>query len=339
MIRSTLFTADADGYSAYRIPTCICLPSGRLVVFIEGRRNSLSDYGCIHILARISDDGGRSFGAPILVASQQENTVGNPCPVFDRDTGRLHLLFNGNRYDGGEHLILQGKAPRSVCHIFSDDQGQSWSPLEEITAQVKQPDWTWHATGPCHALQLQSGRLIVPCNHAVINAERSASGPYISGTLFSDDHGESWHVGADVGEYTNECSLAELPDGELYMNMRSYHGKNRRAVSRSKDAGASWSEISLDETLVEPVCQGSVIADGSTLYFTNPASVERRLLTLRRSTDGGRTWPSSLVLHEGPAAYSDIAVLPGGRLFVLIECGEDSPYERVDAFLLSAEEF
>ena len=339
MFRKTIFAAETDGYSAYRIPTCICLPSGRLIVFIEGRRNSLSDYGCIHILARISDDGGRSFGETFLVADNGENTVGNPCPVFDRETGRLHLLLNGNLRDGGEHLILQGKAPRSVFHIYSDDAGETWSALRDITKDVKRPDWTWHATGPCHALQTESGRLIVPCNHAVLNAQRTASGPYISGTIYSDDHGDTWHAGADVGEYTNECSLAELPGGELYMNMRSYHGKNRRAVARSCDAGASWSDVALDEALVEPVCQGSVIACGGSLYFTNPASVARERLTLRSSCDGGRTWPASLVLHEGPAAYSDIAVLPGGELFVLMECGEGAPYERVDAVIIGPEEF
>lgn len=326
-----LFTAATGGYSAYRIPTCICLPGGRLIVFIEARRNSLSDSGCIHVLARISDDGGRTFGEPILVASDGENTIGNPCPVFDRDTGRLHLLLNGNRSDGGEHLILQGKAPRSVLITLSDDMGESWSPLRDLTPDVKQPDWTWHATGPCHALQTKGGRLIVPCNHAVLNAETESSGPYISGTLFSDDHGVTWRPGADIGEYTNECSLAELPDGTLYMNMRSYHGKNRRAAARSSDGGASWSDFLLDEVLVEPVCQGSVICAGDALYFTNPASTRRENLTLRRSMDGGRTWPNALCIHPGPAAYSDIAVLPDGTLFVLYECGEEAPYERVDA--------
>ncbi|MDO4740488.1 MAG: sialidase family protein [Eubacteriales bacterium] len=338
MLRSTLFSAETDGYSAYRIPTCICLPGGRLIVFIEGRRNSLADYGCIHILARISDDGGRSFGAPFLVASDRDNTVGNPCPVYDRDTGRLHLLFNGNRRDGGETLILQGKAPRSVFAVYSDDAGESWSPLRDITPQVKQADWTWHATGPCHALQLRSGRLIVPCNHAVLDAQKGASGPYISGTLYSDDHGESWHAGADVGEYTNECTLAELPDATLYVNMRSYHGKNRRAVARSADEGASWSAIELDEALVEPVCQGSVLSDGAALFFLNPAATERRALTLRKSCDGGRTWPCSFVLHQGPAAYSDVASLPDGSLFAVFECGEGSPYERVDAAILAPSE-
>lgn len=340
MRMQTLFTANDGIYSAYRIPSCIALPNGRIIAFIEGRKNSSSDYGCIHILARISDDGGQVFGAPFLVADDGENTVGNPSPIFDSDTGKLFLLLNGNRSEEGEALILQGKAPRSVLVCESADFGNSWSPLRDITASAKEPNWTWHAVGPCHGLQLRSGRLIAPCNHAVLNAEKNASGPYISGTLYSDDHGATWLPGGDVGPYTNECSLAELSDCTLYMNMRSYHGKNLRAVARSRDCGNTWDEMHLDEALVEPVCQGSVLAvpGTDTLYFSNPAATHRERLTLRMSGDGGRTWPTALLIQQGPAAYSDIALLPDGTIFVLYECGERSPYERVCAAYVRPEE-
>jgi len=333
MHKQTIFTAGDGGYASYRIPTCIALPSGRVISFCEGRLDSLSDYGCIRVLARISDDGGKTFGPAFIAASDNAHTVGNPCPVYDRETGRLFLLLNGNRADGGEHLILQGKAPRSVYVCESDDMGSTWSPLRDITPSVKPSLWTWHATGPCHALQLRSGRLIVPCNHAVLDPQSSKSGPYISGTLYSDDHGKTWHAGADIVPETNECSLAELSDGNLYMNMRSYAGKNRRAAAVSRDEGATWQDFRLDDTLIEPVCQGSVISvpGTDTLYFTNPASTSREKLTIRKSMDGGRTWAGSLCIHSGPAAYSDIALLPDGTIFVLYECGVQSAYEQICA--------
>lgn len=338
MRKQVLFSADHSGYSAYRIPTCLALPGGRIIAFIEARLHSLSDYGCIRLLARISDDAGQSFGEPFLVAQDGSNTIGNPSPVYDRNTGRLFLLLNGNLAEGGESLILQGKAPRTVLVCHSDDMGQSWSALRNITPDVKQPDWTWHAAGPCHAVQLRTGRLLVPCNHAVLDAQAGRSGPYLSGALYSDDHGEHWHAGADVGPHTNECALAELPDGTVYINMRSYHGQNRRAVARSCDGGASWSEIALDEALVEPVCQGSVLCAGSALYFSNPASTARENMTLRRSMDGGAHWEASVRVHEGPAAYSDIALLEDGSLFLVYECGKETPYERVEAAVIHPEE-
>jgi len=47
--------------------------------------------------------------------------------------------------------------------------------------------------------------------------------------------------------------------------------------------------------------------------------------------DGGRTWAGSLCIHSGPAAYSDIALLPDGTIFVLYECGVQSAYEQICA--------
>ena len=120
MKKQTLFVAEEGGYAGYRIPAAIALPGTRVVVFCEGRLGGLSDYGTIHILARICTDGGETFGRAFLVAADGENTVGNPCPVFDRETGVLHLLLNGNLKDGGEAEILAGRAPRrvfSTCRI------------------------------------------------------------------------------------------------------------------------------------------------------------------------------------------------------------------------------
>jgi len=41
--------------------------------------------------------------------------------------------------------------------------------------------------------------------------------------------------------------------------MRSYHKKNRRAVTTSKDGGMTWSPVKLDDALIEPVCQASIL--------------------------------------------------------------------------------
>jgi len=37
------------------------------------------------------------------------------------------------------------------------------------------------------------------------------------------------------------------------------------------------------------------------------------------SADDGRTWSAGRVLHPGPAAYSDLAVLPDGEILCLYE--------------------
>lgn len=52
-------------------------------------------------------------------------------------------------------------------------------------------------------------------------------------------------------------------------------------------------------------------------------------LTVRASFDDGKTWPRKLVLHSGPSAYSDLAVLADGTAACLYERGDHAPYEQI----------
>jgi sialidase-1 len=328
--RTDLFISGQHGYHTFRIPSLLVTRQGTVLAFCEGRKNGQGDAGEIHVLLRRSDDGGETWGPLTVIADDGANTIGNPCPVQDRETGTIWLILCKNAEDGHEKDILAGKASREVLKIKSDDDGRTWSQPEDITRDVMLPEWTWFATGPCHGIQLQSGRLVIPCNHAVLQPSEERSGPYISHIIYSDDHGETWRIGQDVGDNTNECTVAELPDGALYLNMRSYHGRKRRAYAWSRDGGASWESLELDEALIDPVCQGSVLAiDGGAVLFSNCASEKREKLTLRISIDRCRTWDTLEVLQEGPAAYSDLAAMPDGTILCMYECGENKPYERI----------
>lgn len=325
-----LFKLGDNGYHTYRIPSLLVTREGTVLAFCEARKNGAGDAGDIDVVLRRSTDHGLTWDAVRVIADEGSHTIGNPCAVQDRETGTIWLILCRNAGDGPEKDILAGRAPRDVLVMKSDDDGVTWSGLRDITREVKRPDWTWYATGPCHAIQLSSGRLLVPCNHAVLNPDEEASGPYTAHVIYSDDHGESWHIGGIVGPYTNECAVAELADGTVYINMRSYHGQNRRAVSRSHDGGMTWSPIELDEALVEPVCQGSLISDGEgNLWFANPSSTTRERLTVWKSMDNGITWSEYLVLHEGPSAYSDLAVSADDTLLCLYESGDEGCYERI----------
>ncbi|TLS53338.1 exo-alpha-sialidase [Paenibacillus antri] len=330
MSKIDLFVSGEQGVHTYRIPSLLVARSGTVLAFCEARRNGGGDAGDIDVALRRSLDHGATWEPMRIVADDGANTIGNPCPVQDRDTGRIWLLLCRNAEDGHEKDILAGKVGRDVLAMYSDDDGVTWSEPKDITGDVKLPEWTWYATGPCHAAQLRNGRLIVPCNHAVLNRESGTSGPYAAHVIYSDDHGATWRIGGTVGEYTNECALAEARDGSVYMNMRSYRGRHRRAAARSRDGGLTWSDVALDEALVEPVCQGSVVEDGAGGFlFSNPASEKRERLTVRSSADDGRSWTTEAVLHAGPAAYSDLAVAKDGNVLCFYECGEERPYERM----------
>jgi sialidase-1 len=216
-----------------------------------------------------------------------------------------------------------GEGDRTVWLTRSMDDGATWSAPVEITPQVKRSGWTWYATGPGNGIQLRSGRLMIPCDHNEGRTERH------SHVIYSDDLGQTWKIGGIAEEKTNESAVAELTSGELVLNMRSYHGRNRRAVQRSRDGGLTWSPLELDAALVEPVCQASMITAGKLVVFSNPAATTRTKMSVRLSRDGGHTWSAPRLQWEGPSAYSSLAVLRGDTIGLLYELGDAGPYERI----------
>jgi sialidase-1 len=261
------------------------------------------------------------------------DTIGNPAPVVEQKTGAIFLLLTRNPGSITEKQIIDGSAPgtRTVWITHSVDDGATWTEPAEITSSVKRPEWTWYATGPGNGIQLRTGRLVIPCDH--IERGTKARRSHI---IYSDDRGKTWKIGGVADENTNESAVAERRDGSLVLNMRSYHGQNRRAVATSTDGGLTWSKTELHQTLIEPVCQASLIravrpgqkGDGH-LLFSNPADTKRDRLTVRLSRDDGRTWPVAKLIDAGPSAYSSLAMLPNGTAGLLYEHGAANAYERI----------
>jgi sialidase-1 len=327
--QTDVFGAGAGGYHTYRIPSLLVTTKGTLLAFCEGRKDGRGDSGDIDLVLRRSRDGGKTWGPLQVVWDDGPNTCGNPCPVVDRSTGTVWLLMTHNLGQDTEAAIVGGtaKGTRTVWVTKSTDDGETWSKPVEITRAVKKPDWTWYATGPGVGVQLKGGRLVVPCDHKGDGGK--ARGSHV---VYSDDGGATWKLGGVVGPDCNECQVAERADGTLLLNMRSFRGNNRRLTATSGDGGLTWSKPAEDEALVEPVCQGSLLrypGEKGLLLFANPASTKRERLTVRLSEDGGKTWRAARLLHEGPAAYSCLAVLPDGTVACLYERGAKHPYETI----------
>jgi len=177
------------------------------------------------------------------------------------------------------------------------------------------------------------GRLIIPCDHIEADTRH-----YYSHVIYSDDHGESWKLGGSTPQHqVNECTIAEMDNGILILNMRNYdRSQKARKISISRDGGESWSNIYPDPQLPEPICQASLIKstwkeDGENLFlFSNPSHPNRREnMMLKISKDEAVSWSDSILLHKGPAAYSDITIIKKRVLGCLYEAGEKSPYETI----------
>jgi sialidase-1 len=335
-----VFTSGQDGYHTYRIPALAVSTKGTVLAFCEGRRKGGGDSGDIDSLLKRSTDNGKTWSKQQVVWDDAANTCGNPCAVVDRATRTIWLLSTWNRGDDHEAAIIKqaSKDTRRVFVTHSTDDGISWARPIEITADVKNKDWTWYATGPGSGIQIENGphkgRIVIPCDH--IDAETKH---YYSHVIYSDDHGKTWKLGGTTPRHqVNECEVVELSGGRLMLNMRNYERSSKnRQVALSDDGGLTWKNQRFDESLIEPICQAAIErfswpdrTNRSVLAFSNPASQKGRVnMTVRASFDEGKTWPVSRVLHTGPSAYSDLAVLRDGPIACLYEAGRKTPYESI----------
>ena len=334
-----VFKSGEDGYHTFRIPSAIVTPKGALLAFCEGRKRGSGDAGDIDLVLKRSGDGGRTWSAMQVVWDDGANTCGNPCPIVDRDTGTIWLLLTWNRGDDPEPRIIArtSKDTRRVFVSRSTDDGVTWTAPKEITGDAKLTNWTWYATGPGAAIQIQRGphrgRLVIPCDHIEAGTKR-----YYSHVIYSDDHGETWKLGGSTPQHqVNECEVVELTGNRLLLNMRNYDRSQRtRQVAISRDGGLTWTDQRHAPELIEPICQASIRRYAwpddrgkSILLFSNPASTKREKMTVRLSYDEGETWPCARELWPGPAAYSCLTVLPDKTIGCLYERGSKNPYETI----------
>lgn len=315
--KKALYTCGENGYKAYRIPALAVTGKGTLLAFCEGRKDNIRDHGDIDLLLRRSADGGKTWSEQAIVHEEggtKKITIGNPCPVVDRDTGVVWLAFCRNNLD--------------VFMTHSKDDGKSWAKPAEITASVKKKTWGWYATGPGQGLQLTrgkyKGRLVFPCDHGDTTDKTGRSHVF-----YSDDHGKTFVLGKATEGKMNECEAVELADGRLLLSMRNGLGKGKRAFSISKDGGETWSRPKVNEHVYCPACQSSIRRYSwkpNILLYSAPDGPGRIKMTVRASYDEGKTWPAArLVKNRGGSGYSDLAVLPDGSICCFYEAGWRGP--------------
>lgn len=332
-----VFKEGTGGYEVYRIPAIVETKAGTLLAFAEARKKkSNGDSGDIDLVVKKSEDGGKTWGQATMIWDEGANTCGNPVPIVDQQTGKIHLLMTWNHGDDNWSELTSGTGAdtRRPYYTWSDDDGVSWNEPREITSEIKHATWDWYGTGPVHGVQLSvgenEGRLVAPC---YFTTKENGQRKDYSHVIYSDDHGQSWTMGEPTqSDQVGECTVAELENGTLMLNMRTSAGSYRK-YCLSNDGGKTWGEMQTDYALLDPKCQGSLLnasVDGQhLLFFSNAASAERTNMTVKVSFDDGTSWSRKIVIHEGPSAYSDLVFVGGQDVGVFYEGGEGRPYESL----------
>ncbi|WP_063797995.1 sialidase family protein [Streptomyces sp. 150FB] len=331
------YRSGTSGYHTFRIPAALQVPGGALLAFAEGRRNSAADDGDIDLVLRRSFDGGCTWEPLQVVADAGADTAGNPVPVIDPYSGDVVLLSCRTIAGATEGQIRTGAVASSTRRVYvqrSADGGGHFSAQEDITASVKPADWRWYATGPGHAVALRSGphrgRLLAPGNHS--SARTGHDGAH---SLLSDDGGRSWRVGYDTSASggmptLNESTLAELPDGRVYISSRDHDSATQgaRADAYSADGGGSLSvPFRPQPGIAGPAVEGSVFqvpgrrGEAPLLYSGPSDPKDRRGMQVRISEDDGASWRPWWTVSEDPAAYSDLVETASGAVGLLYETG------------------
>lgn len=335
--------AGDDGAAAYRIPGLVTTSRGTLLAVYDVRHNSSKDLQQhIDIGLSRSTDGGRTWERmrlPLSFAAEgslpaAQNGVGDPSILYDPTTHRAWVVAawcHGMGYGMAWNNSAQGIDPDRTGQLvlaYSDDDGKTWSAPINITPQVKRPEWYFLLQGPGRGITMHDGTLVFPTQY--IDAERI---PH-SAIMYSRDGGRTWHMHEGPRPDTTEAQVAELPTGELMLNMRDNRGGSR-AVAVTRDLGATWSEHpSSRKALREPVCMASLIsvaaADNASgrdiLLFSNPDSDKaRRDITVKISFDGGNTWPerNQVLLDGGDGwGYSCLTMIDPETVGILYESSQ-----------------
>ena len=342
-----VFVGGQDGYACFRIPALLTTSRGTLLAVADGRISRCSDIpNPLDLVLKRTTDQGRTWGPIQVIADYGKNTndtdiypaygitnpvarvaAGDAALLLDRANGRVWVF-----YDNG--ASVKGKPRNRALKLelrYSDDDGMTWSRGIDIEAENPglRPEGIDFMASPGNGIQISGG----PHAGRLIFAAYVHGEPWYSTLIYSDDHGKSWHRGGNAGTGGGEIQIAETEPGHLLATLRNnaFSETGVRFFNTSPDAGKTWgqpwSTFPDGTSIPDPKCQGSLLRgekaggnQANQLFLSNAGHpTSRTNATLRISRDHGQSWPVSNLVYPGASAYSSLAILPSGKVGMLLE--------------------
>ena len=282
-----------------------------IVVTLKG--TILATLGDKKLLARRSEDGGKTWGPEIIIAE----------PAF-QGGGLIVDETNGNII-----AFAEDRHPPSPLSVYrSKDDGKSWQKFEvKIHPDTRGniPSMHMNENGITLRHGKNAGRLIRAARHyGKANYPKEHWPTHYTTAIYSDDHGKTWKTSKPFSEMgTGEAGIAELADGRLYYNSRSHWNAKkpplRRREAWSSDGGETWYDWKIVNVLPDGPqdtnygCFAGLVrlpvVDQDILLYSNCDSPSgRNTGTVWVSFDGAKTWPLKRILWKGAFQYSSLSV-------------------------------
>lgn len=264
----------------------------------------------------ISDDGGSTWSEPrpLTGASEKNIKVSNERAIMRSKEGTIIAAFmnlNERNWTWNNELHDAPDAKLPTWVMRSEDGGRTWSHVQKM-----HDDWTGAIRD---MIQTKDGRIIFtamkfqhdPGRHAVLTYSSTDDGRTWKASNLIDLGGTGHHGGV------TEPTLTELPDGRLWMLIRTNWGEFWSAYSH--DGGRFWrilqpsgiaassapgmlKRLSSGRLLLvwnRPLPEGKSewkLSGGDGLWSETPVSNHRDELSLALSSDDGKTWSDPIVI-------------------------------------------
>jgi len=278
----------------------IQLKDGRIMFAYSHFTGGGSDHAAGHLAARFSSDGGLTWTDQDIEIVKREGTF---------NVMSVSLL----RLQSGEiALFYLRKNSLTDCRPLmrvSRDEGESWSdPIVSIE------DVGYYVLNNDRAVQLKSGRLVLPVALHNTPQQDRFDGRGVISCYTSDDNGKSWRQSTTRQQgdklTLQEPGIIELEDERLMMFCRTPHGS--QYISHSNDQGDTWSPFKPSNIIspVSPATIERIPETGDLLLVWNSHDQvapeyrgNRTPFHVAVSRDDGQTWEHKKTLEDDPNGW------------------------------------